>query len=490
MASPSGARLAGDDYQHLLAWMYLLELMLPWRRLESVAIEDAGAGSVDDITLEHEAGAPEPDLFLQVKYHVDHRGQYSTDALLGSSGGRSLLQKFFSTWRSLRDRRHRPFELRLVSNWGWAAEGALGQVVKGRAGAVDGRFFSAPPGSDIGRARARWREHLAPSDEAEFRDFVGTLRFWVAFDNVSALENSVEERMRNCGLRGDRAAVLTGVGIVRNLVQTGRRRLRKADVESLIAEHDLKLPPDEESAATVYLSTIEEQRFDFPPDLHLDWRHCFAGGEEKKGHRALDPASWNEEMLPDLLRLKKHLNESSPARLIRARGLARLSAWFAFGYVFSDVARYVIEVDQQGELWRTDTPPSSLAVVEASRHRIPGGDPQTVAVGVSVSGDLARDVRQDLRETKAAGTVLFLAADREVGRGCLASAGDAVALARGAKARMRVFARAKDARRLRLYYFGPLSGACFLGHQMNAVAGEIQVMEDQQPGYAPSFLLT
>ena len=491
MAGASGVRLAGDDYQHLIAWWYLLELMLPWRRLESVAIEDADAGHVDDVTLEYEAEAATPDRFLQVKYHVDHREEYSTEALVKSrNGGRSLLQKFFSTWRDLRDRRRRPFELRLVSNWGWDTKDALGKVVRGRDGAVSEAFFSAPPDSPVGQARERWRAHLALADEEELRAFVGTLRFGVDFKDRAALEESVEERMHNLGLRGDCDALLVGVGIVRGLVQTERRRLRRADVEALIAKNRLKLPPGEEPAATVYLSTIEEQRFDFPPDLHLDWRRYFEGGEEKKGHGVLDPASWNEAMLPELLRLKKDLNESSPARLIRARGLARLSAWFAFGYVFSDVARYVIEVDQQGELWRTDAAPSSLAVVEVAHRRIRGGDPQTVAVGVSVSGDLSAEVLRDVKETRSAGSVLFLAPDRELGRGCLASAGDAVALARHAKERMRVFARERGARRVRLYYFGPLSGACFLGHQMNAVAREIQVMEDQQPGYAPSFLLT
>ncbi len=489
MASPSGVRQAGDDYQHLLAWWYLLELMLPGRRLESVSIENAGAGFVDDITLEYEAGAKKPDLFIQVKYHVDHREQYGTDELLASKdGGRSLLQKFFSTWRNLRDVCERPFELRLVSNW--AAGGALGEVVGGRDGAISEKFFSASPGSRIGEVRERWRKHLAPTEEAEFRAFVGVLRFSLAFENVAELRERVGERMEYLGLRGDDDAIVVGVDVVRQHVQTSRDALRKVDVERLIAERGLRFPQGEKPAATVYLSTIEEQRFDFPPDLHLDWRQYFAGGEEKKGHQVLDPASWNEEMLPDLLRLKKYLNETSAARLIRARGLARLSAWFAFGYAFPDVARYVIEVDQQGELWRTDAGPSSLAVVEASRRRIPGGDPETVAVGVSVSGDLSADVLKDLKATRAAGSVLFLAPDRELGRGCLVSAGDAVALARGAKERMRVFAREKDARRLQLYYFGPLSGACFLGHQMNAVAREIQVMEDQQPGYAPSFLLT
>jgi hypothetical protein len=54
---------------------------------------------------------------------------------------------------------------------------------------------------------------------------------------------------------------------------------------------------------------------------------------------------------------------------------------------------------------------------------------------------------------------------------------------------MREFVKRRNAMRLLLYYFGPLSGACFIGHQLNAVCRQIQIMEDQQPGYAPAFLL-
>jgi hypothetical protein len=49
---------------------------------------------------------------------------------------------------------------------------------------------------------------------------------------------------------------------------------------------------------------------------------------------------------------------SNPCRLIRPRGLARLSAWFAFGFVFSEVSGYTIEVQQQEAHWRTDVDPS------------------------------------------------------------------------------------------------------------------------------------
>ena len=78
----------------------------------------------------------------------------------------------------------------------------------------------------------------------------------------------------------------------------------------------------------------------------------------------------------------------------------------------------------------------------------------------------------------------------ELGKECLRGAGDAVALAAGVKKLSQAFAKRWGATKLLLYYFGPLSGAAFIGHQFNAVCREIQIMENQQPGYAPSFLLS
>jgi hypothetical protein len=362
------------------------------------------------------------------------------------------------------------------------------ECIRGEDNRLSEDFFTAPEKSAVGKARERWRGHLGIADE-ELRAFVGTVRFRVGFDCTEELEERVAERMLHLGLRQDRAALLTGVGIVRDLIKSRRRALTRTDVEALLAEHDLYLPASDERATTVYLSTVKEQRFDIRPDYLLDWRAHFEGDAQKKGHGVLNPAAWNEKMLPELLALEGELNATSTARLIRARGLARLSAWVAFGHTFSDVARYTIEVDQQGELWRTDAAPSALTVVEQAREDVESGEPSTVAIGISVTGSLEEDVRADLRANRAASAVLFLQPDRDLGSECFSSAADVTAFAQRAKERMRAFVKEHAARRLLLYYFGPLSGACFLGHQLNAVAHEIQVMEDQQPGYAPAFLL-
>jgi hypothetical protein len=73
MANQVAARLKGDDYQHLYAWQFVLELLMPKRKVRRVTVEDALAGSMDDVTIQHEIGTSIPDGFHQVKYHVDQR---------------------------------------------------------------------------------------------------------------------------------------------------------------------------------------------------------------------------------------------------------------------------------------------------------------------------------------------------------------------------------------------------------------------------------
>ena len=176
--------------------------------------------------------------------------------------------------------------------------------------------------------------------------------------------------------------------------------------------------------------------------------------------------------------------------------ISRLSAWFAFGYCFSEVARYTIEVDQLGNLWRTDAVANpDFQVVAASSDHLPDGEildgeGDTVAVGISVTEPIDEDVRAYLSERKEkVASLLLIRPTRDLGRECLQRAGDVVALADGVKELTRAFVKRWKARRLLVFYFGPLSGACFLGHRLNAVCQEVQIMEDQQPGYAPSFML-
>jgi hypothetical protein len=209
--------------------------------------------------------------------------------------------------------------------------------------------------------------------------------------------------------------------------------------------------------------------FELRPDYVLDWRKYFVGTSDNKGHQLEDPRNWNATLLPDLRSVAHQIGTTTPCRLIRARGLARLSAWFAFGYVFSEVAGFVIEVQQQDAHWRTDVAPSTdfslVAKEEAfqTKGSAVADGPITVACGISVTGSLEQDVQKHITTTPEvdAAALLLLRPERELGRAALQSAGGAVALARQAKTHMREFAKRWSATRLLLHYFGPLSGACF-----------------------------
>lgn len=52
---------------------------------------------------------------------------------------------------------------------------------------------------------------------------------------------------------------------------------------------------------------------------------------------------------------------------------------------------------------------------------------------------------------------------------------------------MQEFVKRWNATRLLLYYFGPRSGGCPIGHQLNPVRRQTQIIEDQQPGMPHRF---
>jgi len=498
MANQVAARMRGDDYQHLYAWQFVLELKMPHKKVRRVTIEDALAGSVDDVTVQHEVGTTTPDRFYQVKYHIDQRGEYSTEELVSHKPGEaSLLEKFWRTWNLLRKQDpERHIELYLVSNWTWDAKDGLKSCIDGRDNSIKtDEFFAATPRSAIGKSRNRWLSVLNASEE-DFKSFISCLRFRLGFDCSDELEQRVAERMEHLHLKSDKAALLIGVGIVRGWITSGKQEVGLEELEAVLKTQDLYASEEKEKCVTVYLSTIKDQKFELEPDYVIDWRDYFIGDLHKKGHRLKDPLVWNDKLLPELEALEARINQETDCRFVRVRGLARLSAWFVFGFLFSEVARYTIEVDQNGQLWRTDANTSRdfQLVVTSSMDSLNGevldGEGSTVAVGISVTGSLDADVRTYLaHRTEKVSALLLLRPEGELGRECLRSAGDVIALADKVKNYVRAFVKKWAATRLLLFYFGPLSGACFLGHRLNAVCQEIQIMEDQQPGYAPSFLL-
>lgn len=501
MANQVAAALAGHDYQHLFAWREALDLLRPRKGVLDVRVEDEEALSVDDVTVRYVPGAGQPGRFFQVKYHVDQRDAYSTDVLMQkrTASGTSLLQKFWRTYQGLATRSAGPFELALISNWGWDVKDPFVGAVDGDDGRIKEDFLDATPGSDLGKVRARWREHLGATD-AEFAPFVRALRIRHGYYCWRELRDGVAERMENLGLHHDKAALHTATGIVREWIKRGPSVIDAEVMQSVIAHHRLVLPAEAERATTVVMNTIATPRLEVAPDFTLDWCDRFEGEPGRRGRQLLDPKEWNGRLLPELRVVERRIKEETTDRLIRARGAARLSPWIAFGATFSEVAGYIIEVEQRlsggrVERWRSDVPASVDFVLEEVSlaelaDPVLSGPADVLAVGISVTDDVQADVVRHLQNHGLASRLLFLRPRGGSSPGVLRGPGDATSLAEQAKRMIRRAVREATARRVLLYYCGPMSGACFIGHRLNAVASEIVLMEDQQPGYAPSFILT
>ncbi len=492
MANQVAARLAGDDYQHLTAWLHVLELKRARRKVLSVAVEDSAAGSADDVTVRHEADSAFPDSFYQIKYHVDQRSSYSTAVLTKSlDGGTSLLQKLYATWQKLSAESPRPFVIRFVSNWSWDSASELGGSFSGLNNAVKDDFFTSGPLSKLGKERESWSAHLEAA-EGEFEAFVRTLHFDLGSTCFHERLERVRDLMETNGLRSDDAGLLIAVGLVRGWVRGGTQTIDAAALDRAIEENDLQAPADAERFVTVLLTTVKAQRIDLKPDHIIDWRDRFEGLANERGHATLPGVDWNRDLLPELAAVEAQVAEETGCRLVRIRGLSRLSAWFGIGRTFSENARYVVEVDQRGLLWRSDAPPSESFDLQTSHESGFGGPIDVVAVGISVTSPIGDAVRDYLQRTNEASELMLLQPNRPLGHECLGSAADVVALARKAKEAIREFSAQTKAKRVLLFYLGPLSGACFLGHVLNAMGTRVQVMEYQDShelGYAPAFLL-
>lgn len=489
MPSASSARLKGDDYQHLYTWYRILALRKPGTKVNRVSIEMPGVGALDDVATHLTLDSGYRSEFCQIKFHVDHRSQYSTELLLAKRDGqRSLLKKLFDGWRAVSQMCDDHVVI-FLSNWAWDPNDPIAQLIDGRTCRLKSEFLAASVRSDIGKCRCRWMNHLG-ADPNEFARFVDALRIQIGYSHEQKLREDIEERMDAIGLRSDESAIMLGLQQVREWVKEGVVTIDDALLSDAIERYSLQTERPEKSAV-VHLHTIVHRAFADEADYVLDWVELFEDRDDgQRGHLPIEADAWQTIMMPELQELRRAIDAVPDMRLLRMRGQARLSAWLAAGFVFRQTAGYELEAKQGSLVCRTDSIPSPDWVLRTPPRIEQLRDGPDVAVGISVSTDLVEDVLAYLRgNAPSYGAAMFLRPDRPLGREAIRSAGDMVALAASVKLAAQQFVRQRGAKRVGLFYAGPAVGALFVGHALNAVAREIQVFEDADPGYAPAFIL-
>ncbi|GCE14569.1 SAVED domain-containing protein [Tengunoibacter tsumagoiensis] len=497
MGDQNAPRINGDDFQHLYSWQLILALKFPEEKVRKVVLEDGEAGSVDDVTVYHEIDTNLADQFYQLKYHQDMGKTYSARALIEvPKNSKSLLKKFWLTWHMLRKAQpNRAIELHLVSNWGWDSKEKPERWIDFDTNQIRHDIFMSTPSNEIiGIIRQQWQNHLEIGDE-EFIEFIRCLYLDLELSHRYIKNDAIVQRMKRLGLKTDNTTLLAISAIVRRWIGSKEHNIFLSTLNDTLIKYDLYLPPVQEECVTIYLEGYEQRKYESEPDYILNWSQHFISRGHGKGHQLVEPEAWNKKLLPELYDLKTTIKQKTACRLMKVQGQSQLSLWFAFGYVFSSVAGYTLSVEQNHQFWRTDAPENtdfSLITNNKNPSAIEGevlsGEGETVAVGISAQGSIStldNDVKKYLSsQADKAAALLLLHSNTDI----LKNAGDAVALARLTKIYASAFVKHWGAQKLLLFYFGPSSGASFIGYRLNKVSPTIQIMEYQHPGYAPSFL--
>lgn len=473
--SRSGARIRGDEYQHLFAWIQVVEAVLNNDTIK-VGIEDPKAGNADDVTVYKDDGARE---YYQVKSAVDARNPIDVEWLTkpSRSGGPSVLQGFYELWAGEPDDK-KP-KITLMTNRLPSHTDTLLATMDGRDGTVVRSLESARPGSKLGRIRRMLADHLKVTEEEEVR-FFRDLRFKLGITHDSWMKTA-RYCMLAAGLCYDNDAISQGIGIVRHWVTSGKRKITRDELQRAV--EPLKLVED--PPASLLVQAIDHDPMPDAATVSLDWVGSFPGSEPRVRRQPSDPALWNGQFRPQLKQAARRLQGHAH---VLVRGYMRLPTWFAAGVELGKTAGFQVSSLQGHTAWSSEGSPSDGAVVHAVEILGPGGD---LAVGIALSSDLSPDVLEYLASQQVnAGKYVSIYPVNGASNQSVSGAAEARGYAYTIRDLVRILVREHKPDQVHLFLSAPNGVVLLLGHLWDRMP-PTQLYEDlgMVGGYAPSYLI-
>lgn len=288
---------------------------------------------------------------------------------------------------------------------------------------------------------------------------------------------SYEEKVRAMVLPAF-AEVLREIGARKGSV------IERAEIEKLL-EAAVASGIAAEKKITVWLQNWTNEMFDVPADYTLDWSARF----DRPSRKVPSAEAWKTQLVPEMEELKRKISAERKERLIRFRGKCALSSGVALGATFPTVGGWAFEIPQPPakEPWRSDavpTEPYDLTIEELDG----AASGQDIVLGLNIRGDGRQDVIKYVESTGTTPQKYVFISPQSQGAQSIRGAGDAVAFAQAVRENLGRILKKHDVRKTRLFFYGPLALAIFLGQQLTSV-GEIQLFEYQDPGYIPTATL-
>ena len=469
--SSSGARVRGDDYQHLFTWLKALEAFTG--DIDWIGIEDPVTSNADDVTVRGKSG----------KWHC-YQAKYSTDSShvadigwLTKPGkkGPSMIQRFYKLWSGMP--KNRP-TITLVTNRLPAHGDALMSMIDGNDCTVARRLQQTKPASD--RVRASLAEHLDTTED-DAVSFFSDVRFMLGCSKPS-LECEAKSHMRAAGLRNNDRALLEGVEIVRSWVTGGQVKITAQEVR--MAARRLMRTSDAPTASLSIQMLGRDQ--DLNATISLDWTGLFP--DNAPGARCLpsDPELWNGKFRPELIRVAQQLWSVGGAHVL-VRGSMRLPTWFMAGAVLRKTAGFEVSSVQGINTWSSIGEPDDVDI-ECNVHDLEHDE--DLAVGIALACDPSADVLSYLRDSGIGAKYASIRPAGGAGNYAISGAAEARGWALGARDAVRSLVRENRPACIHLFLAGPHAAVLLLGHLWDRMP-RTQLYEylGSTGDYAPSYTI-
>ncbi len=237
VAPASAALRAGFDYQDLFAWHRVLELRGDEAEsIQWIGIERPENHPVDDVTIIRKPNSPKPSEYWQVKFHVNHRQQYTHLSLARRAGKakHSLLGNLVRAWRSLSPE-WSPLVVGLLSNWQLSSADSLAPFI-GSEYALTGQFFR--PNQQARAVLECWCREIGCT-ERDLLPVLQDLRLKLGFVSEAELRETVRMQMRLAGLRGGEAHIAAGIDIVKGWIKAGPTKIDGPVLDAALRRYQL-----------------------------------------------------------------------------------------------------------------------------------------------------------------------------------------------------------------------------------------------------------
>lgn len=480
LPSASGARIAGDDYQHVLTWLHALHLLLQESDVTKIEFEADRAGNVDDLVVHRRH---DPALYHQIKFVVDQRTPLTHEWFTTPSkrGGKSPLQRFYDAYKDLPNSKGQPPEMALHTNRLPAPNDAVLKHVSGTDCKLVPRLLAPGSRSQTGRIRDQWADHLGIREE-ELATFLRNLSIRSGREGLEELEDRCSWAMRAVGYRAEIDAILSAIGALRKLIRTGIRQLDADAIRELAGELNLSA---QEPRATLLIQSLMPDPWPESATVSVDWVDLFEGDDASTRRQLHEPSDWNIRLKPDLVAAVDKLRRYQ-LMAVSIHGSMRLSTGILAGFLLSDVAGFgVASMGREGE-WSSDGPRQAMSI---AREVIEIRDAEDLAIALAVSQPIAEDVADFVASVDSVGKLIVYTPKDGPSRRAIANPAAGLGLADEISAALRQDTRYGPGT-LHLFQACPLPLSIQVGHLWNRMP-RTQLYDDLGPGrgYIPTFLI-